>query len=407
MRRALPALLCLLAVPALVCGQDALARGDSLREQGDYAGALSAYTSAIAAGGESAAAWKRVAWAQRGLRNFRAAERAFVSALAIDPGDREACDDLDALKRSRGLTVRAWYGGTEPSTSRTAMDGEVWYGGLDRVELGAGGGWTDNIFYTRFKGFVDASWFYSQESYLKASAALRKYDYTGAKRPTPDSSAYRFEPRAELEVSHWFARFLHANLDYQLDLPNFEYDPGTWIMTHKGALEVETLWAGLRVGGTTAVLSHPDPKTTVVAGSPSSLPGARTSVDYQPDFLWGAAVSYDASLWGVGARFISNRDLDSSYEWSVVSSFNLQPISRMTLDFQWVFDHYSADAGAPYTNEFAHVVRGEARFDVLTDLVLGAGAQYVNNPGPASTTDTSARNDVSLLLSLQYKTGLF
>ncbi len=417
MRGFLSALLCLLVVPALVngqanpapgnAGQDALARGDLLREQGDYAGALSAYTSAIAAGGESAAAWKRVAWAQRGLRNFRAAARAFENAVAIDPGDREAQDDLKALRLSRGLIVRAWYGGTEPGTSRTAVDGSLWYGGLDRLELEAGGGWTDDIFYTRYKGFAGVSWFYRPESYVKASGALRRYDYTGASKPMPDSSAYRFEPRAELEVSHWFSRYLHADLDYQLALPDFEYDPGTWITTHKGALELETRWAGLRFGGTAAALSHPNASKTVVAHSPSNTTAAPTSVSYRVDALWGAVVSYDAPLWGVGSRFITNRDLDSSYEWSVISSINLQPIDSLSFDFQWVFDHYSVDAGAPYTSKYANIVRGEARFGLLTGLVLGAGAEYVNNPGPTSTTNSRARNDVSLLLSLQQKTGLF
>ena len=132
MRSAVFAFVCIVMLPAFAAAQttteDTLARGDALRHQGDYEGALSVYREAVSQDTESAAAWKRIAWAEKALRHFDAARHAFEKVITLDPSDQETRDDLASLKLSRGLAVRGWFGGTEPGTSRTAADGELWFG---------------------------------------------------------------------------------------------------------------------------------------------------------------------------------------------------------------------------------------------------------------------------------------
>jgi hypothetical protein len=411
MRSAILALICVVAIPAFVSAQtsmeDMLARGDALRHQGDYEEAISVYKAAMAADSESAAAWKRIAWAEESLRRFDEARHAFEKALALDPKDTEARDDLASLKLSRGLAILGWFGGTEPGTSRTAADGELWYGGIDQLELLAGGGWTDNIFYNSWKGFATAYWYFLPESYAKLKLGFYGYDYTGANKPVPDSSAYQYDPRIQTEVSHWFTGFLRAGLGYQLDIPNFQYDRSTWITTHKVTAELETRFGGVHLWGTTAMLYDPNPSRTVIANSPGNTALAPTSVVYRFDFLYGAGASYEGSIWGLGTRFLTNRDLDSSYNWSIISRFTVQPIDRVSLDLEWILDRYSASSGTPYAGNYGHILWAEVGCEVLRGLVLSAGAKYVNNPGPTSVTNSSPRRDFSLLLNLKYQTGLY
>ncbi len=408
-RTAIFALVYLFAITVFLSAQtqeDPLARGDALRHAGDFAGALSAYREAISAQGESAEVWKRIAWAEKGRLHYAAARRALEKALALDPNDQEARDDLASLKLSRGLTVRGWWGGTEPGTSRTAVDGELWYGGINSLELLAGGGWTDNIFYSSWKAFTTSYWHFLPESYAKLGLSFRGYDYTGASKPAPDSSAYQYDPRIQAEVSHWVTRHLRASLAYQLDTPNFQYDPSTWIMTHKLAGELETRFGGFHVWATSAMLYDPDPGRTVVAHSPGNPLATTTSLVYRFDLLYGAGASYEARIWSLGARFLTNRDLDSSYAWSTISSFALQPVDRLSFDLQWILDRYSASAGTPYAGNYGSILWATVGYEALRSLMLSAGVKWVDNPGPTSVTNATPRSDVSLLLSLQYRTGL-
>ncbi len=411
MRSTVLVLFFLIALPLLVGAQaavdDTLARGDVLRHQGDFQGALALYQAAAAADPQRADVWKRIAWAQRGLGHFLEARQAFEKSLALDPTDKEAQDDLASLKLARGLALRGWLGGTEPGTSRTAVDGELSYGGLDQLLLLSGGGWTDNIFYSSWNAYATGYWYFLPESYAKLKFAFRLYDYTGANKPVPDSSAYKLDPRIQAEVSHWFTSFLRAGTSYQLDVADFQYDPSTWFTTHKITGELETRFGGLHFWGTGAVLYDPNPNRTVVAKSPSNTALLPTSIVYRVDLLYGLGVSYNGSIWDVGVRYLTNRDLDSSYDWSFISRFDLQPVDRMFIDVQWIFDRYSAASGSPYAGHYGHIVWGEVGYEVSRGFVLSAGAKYVNNPGPTSVTDSRARNDFSLLLGLQYRSGLF
>lgn len=445
MRLTAALLACTLALPAAARAAPAApapaveelrARADTLRAAGDYQEALAAYQAERAAGGDTADVWKHIGWTERALRDFRAAADALSKAVALDPGDREARDDLAGLERSRGLRLTGWLGGTEPGTSKQAFEGQAFYGGLDRVEALGGASWTDNIFYTAYKAFAEGSWFYSSDSYLRSAFTWRSYDYTGASRPTPDSNAYQNVPRPELEISHWFARLVRIGANYQLFAPNFQYDPGTRFLNHKlsGDLEVR-LGGGFTASVMAAVLRDPSPGRTRIKGRPlpagmapdllggspdyvcvpASPPGipadvycaAQSRVVQRTELLLGGGLAYDAEAWGASVRYIPNRDLDAGFAWSFVTALTLRPADRWTLELIWIDDKYSSYAGPTFAGRKGDVFWGKAGWQWTPALAVGAGLKWVNNPSPKSTSNPNWRDDGTLLLQLEYRTGVF
>jgi tetratricopeptide (TPR) repeat protein len=410
------------ASPGPVTASAHRAEGDRLRAEGRYQEALAEYRAEVAASGPTAESWKRIGWSLRGLQRTNEAAEALRAAIAIDPGDREARDDLAALELARGLAVRAWLGGTEPGTSKQALEGQVGYAGFDRLLLQAGAGWSDSIFYESAKGYGTAYYFYAPGSYLKGDLSLRRYVYSGADRPTPDSNAYDLVPRIEVEISHRFGPKVRAGLAYQLFTPNFFYDQQTWIVNHKATAEVEVqLGRGFSASGVAAVLFDPDPSQTAVKGRP--LPGAppgttctpgipspdcadATHVVQRRELLVGGGVAWQSELLTASVRVIPNRDLDASYAWSVLSSLQVRPQGRLSIDLQWIFDRYSSASGPTFAGKDGNIVWARARFAVTPGLALGGGIKYVANPGPESTSPTAgARSDATLLLDVEWRTG--
>jgi len=398
------------------------ARADSLRRQGDYEAALEAYQREMAIAGETADCWKHIGWTQKALRRFADAEASLRRASQLDPADRETQDDLESLHLSRGLRLEARLGGTEPGTAKNAFEGELIYGGFNSLELHAGGSWTDNIFYDSVKGYANAYWFYSRDSFLKADFTLRRYDYTGANRPTPDSNAYDKVPRGSLEISHRISPRLRAGLEYQLFAPDFFYDRATRIVNHKVTGELEArLGGGFTAGITAAVLRDPDPAQTLILGRP--VPGApagtvcpaagqpdcasATSVAFRNELLLGGSLSYEADAWGVGVKYIPNRDLDSGFDWSIISSLDLRPTDKLSFNFQWVFDRYSDAAGPAFAGQSGNIWWATVRYQFTRPLAVGGGVKWVSNPSPADVTTTSTRNDPTFLLNVEYRTVLF
>jgi tetratricopeptide (TPR) repeat protein len=400
------------------------AEGDRLRAQGRFEAALLEYQAQLAVGGPSAEAWKRIGWTLRSLHRTPEAVEALRKATEIDPKDREALDDLTALERASGLAARAWLGGTEPGTSKQAVEGQLRYAGLKRLELQAGGGWSDNIFYESAKGYATGYYFYAPGSYLKGDLSLRRYRYTGASRPMPDSNAYDLVPRVELEVSHRFGQVVRGALAYQLFAPNFFYDKKTRIVNHKATAELElTLGQGFSVSGMAAVLVDPDPKETTikdrplpsvppgtvtcVAGVPQTGCATRTDVVMRKEFLVGGGATYRTEPFTASVRVIPNRDLDSGYAWSVLSGLELRPVERLSFDLQWILDRYASTSGPIFAGHLGNIYWARARYEITPALALGGGLKYVDNPSPASTSPTAGRrSDATLLLDLEWRTGL-
>jgi hypothetical protein len=424
----LPLLLgCALAAPLSARGQapapppaqapqaarELLARGDALRRQGDLDGALAAYQAAQAAGAGAAEVWKRIGWTQRAMRRPASAAESLRRALAADPGDREARDDLEDLERARGLRLSGWLGGDEPGTSRNAANAELWYGGIDRLELKGGYGWTDAAFYQSHKAYAAAYLFTGPATYLMADATVRRYVYPvdpAIQQPNPDSTSYQVVPRGTVELSGPLGQALRGTLGYQVYLPNFAHDTGTRIANHKVYGELAArLGGGFDLGLAVAALRDPDPSRTDILGRP--VPGApagttcpaggalcasATRVSYRVEPLVGGFVGYTAARWSAELRGIPNRDLDASYAFSLLSTVTARPAERLEATFQWTNDHYARTSSFP--NRQGNAFWASARYDLLPALSLGGGVKAVSTP---------SRSGATLLLQGEYRTGIF
>ena len=408
-----------LALPAGAAVQAELrARGDALRRAGDYAEALRTYEAERAAEGDNAEVWKRIGWTLKAMRRFGEAGRALERAVQLDPSDREAQDDLRSLRLGRGLRLSGWLGGDEPGTSKQAVNLEAWYGGLDRLELKGGYGYSDAIFFQSQKGFASAYWFYAPDSYLQADFTWRQYSYpnVGA-TPNPDTTSYQQAPRGTLELQHWFGRALRATVDYQVYAPTFWHDPSTRIVNHKATAELMVPVGGLRLGVTGGALRDPGPRRTRIVGRPDPtvpqpLPpqapilATETRVVYRVEPLVGGFVGWEADRWSLEVRGLTNRDLDESYAFSAITSAGWQPTERVEISLAWILDRYGKQSSFP--DRIGNVLWASGRYWLVPDrLALGGGAKWVNNPSPKSRTDAGWRNDPTLLLSVEYRTGIF
>jgi hypothetical protein len=373
-----------------VLAQMLQAQADALRADGNCEAAIELYREAIDAGGPQAALLSDIGNCYEGLKRDRAAAAAYREAGAQE--------NFDRLRRRRGFVISTDLGGDEPSTSRQAVNAQVRYGGIDGVDLVAGYGFSDQVYFTSNKGFVTGYWFYSGASYVKADLTLRRYSYPddpATLQPNPDSSSYDWAPRGELEVSHWLGRSVRAALDYQLYVPNFFYDPLVRLHNHKlsGELEWVTPLPGLRLTALVAGLRDPDPSQTTIKGRAGAT---ATQVMYRTTSLAGVAAALSGERFSLEARVLPNRDLDASYAWSILSSAGVQGTPALRLSLQHVYDRYASVS--VFAGRHANIAMAQAQWAVSAGLRLSGGVRYVDAP---------TREGFTALLGAEVRTGLW
>ena len=393
-----------LAAPAAAAEARALReQADGQRRGGDCQAALATYGRARQAGDDSAELWMGIGACQERLGHYRDAESAYRRAVAGAPANREAQDDLQGLRLRRGLRLRANLGGTEPDSSRTGFEAAASYGGLDRLDLHAVYAYVDQVFYTSHKVGAAAYWFYQGESYLKVEPAWKIYDYPtdpAVQKPNPDSNSYKQLPRIDLEATHWFGTRFRGGLAYQFFAPTFFYDPATRAYNHKLSAEARWLPAEpVRLDLVFAALRDPDPNRTLIQGRPEpgnpTVLAPATSVTYRTTWLVGGAVGVQGPGWNAEARYLPNRDLDNSYQWSALLSGAVDLAEPVRLLAWYIHDVYSKSS--TYSGKTANIVMGEVRWQIVRELSVGAGGKYVDAP---------TRRGPTLLLSAEWRTGL-
>jgi hypothetical protein len=312
-----------------------------------------------------------------------------------------------AAPQARPLSLRADLGGTEPGTSRQAFEGVVAYRAEAPYELQAGVSYTDQVFYTSTKGFLAAYRFFNDGmSYVKGDASLRRYQYPADQtgRPNPDSSSYDLVPRGELEASHLILPVLRATVQYQLFPASFFHDSSSWTWNQKlsGEVEVRPL-PQLRLAARAAGLRDPDPGRTEIKGRP--LPGnaavnaTRTHVVYRTTSLLGGWGALDLGRAALKLEYLPNRDLDNSYDWSLLATVDLRLLAWLDLRLQEVHDEYAAVSNFP--GRTAEIWMAAAGFAVSEGVRLRAGARYVDIPAPAGRTTRTVA-----IVGLEWRTPL-
>jgi len=378
--------------------------GDVYRKEGRYDEAMAEYSKAKELGGENAGLMKSIGSIQKRQRINKASAESYKRALRLDPKDREAAGDLASLERSRGLTLRASIGGAEADYTTDSYEAALSYGGVDRLELNAGYGYTENIYYTRDKFFGSAYYFYRPDSYFKVYAAQKDYDYpvdSAVQKPNPDTNSYDTVPVFEAEISHWLTKNFRGSFIYEYFRPTFFYDQDSTASNHKFTTEAYYITPNpaIRLKAMFAVLRDPDSQSTEIKGRDNlnTAPGeaAETDVHYKTTSLLGAGIEYSKDRWNAEIKYLPNRDLDDSYDYSILAGLAYDFTERLTGRFDYVYDKYSTDSN--YSGETANVYLLSALYGITPSTDIGVGYKRLSLP----TSDDNAA-----FLTFSYKTGL-
>ncbi len=378
--------------------------GDVQNKQGKSEEALKNYEKAKGLYGENPELLKGIATSQKRLRSFHDAEKSYNKAIELAPKDEEAKDDLYNLKLKRGLQFKAFFGGWEPDYTKWAYEGSVFYGGFDRFDLNAGYSYADQTYYTRHKVFANGYYYYNPNSYLKLSLAYKDYNYPvdpAVQKPNPDSNSYDTVPVAELEASHWFIKSLRGTLAYEYFRPSFFYDKDSHANNHKISAELYyiTPFEPLRLKAMYAVLRDPDSKKTEIKGRDNlhTTQGVATStnVQYQTQSLLGGGIELTKSGLTAELKYMPNRDLDSSYNYSILGGLGYEFTEKISGRLDYVYDKYSSVSN--YAGKTANVYMVSGLYKLHPRVDLGAGYKFIDLPTDSQHT---------AFLSLVFKTGL-
>ena len=94
-------------------------------------------------------------------------------------------------------------------------------------------------------------------------------------------------------------------------------------------------------------------------------------------------------------KYIPNRDLDSSYDYSILAELGYEFTEKISARLDYVYDKYSPESN--YAGKTANVYMVSGFYKLHPRIDLGAGYKYLNLP-----TD----NQHTGFLSLIFKTGL-
>ena len=376
--------------------------GDIYKRDSKLDNALTEYKKAESLGAKSAELYKDIATTHKWLGNDQQAKEYYRKALNANPDDREARDDLAGMERGKGLRLWLLAGGWEPDYTTSAYEIMLSYGGIKNIDLYAGYGFADQAYYDRTKLYAKGYYFYSPGSYFKVNPQYKNYDYPATKIPIPDSNSYDGVPSVELEVQHWFTEDFRFNVAYEFFRPSFFHDTSSNADNHKVTTEFYyiTPLEYLRLKAIYAILRDPDPAKTTIIGrdDPNTAAidvAAATNVVYQTQQLLGGAVEYVRGRWDAEVKYMPNRDLDSSYDYSILTSLGYQFNDKLKGRLDYVYDRYSKDSSLYGQTAGVYLVSAFYGLSNATDI--GVGVKYLDLP---------AGTDMSGFLTLSYKTGL-
>lgn len=378
--------------------------GDVYKREGRLKDALSEYAVSKRLGGENPELMKSIGTVHKWMRNYAEAEKAYKRAIQLNPRDEGAKADLKALELRRRLNLKVMTGGWEPDYTTKGYEAMLSYSGVDRLDLYAGYGYADQIYYTRQKVYAKGYYFYNPSSYVKLQLSYKDYNYPvdpAVQKPNPDSNSYDIVPVAEFEISHWISRSLRGSLAYEYFRPSFFYDKDSTANNHKVSAELYyiTPFEPLRLKLMYAVLRDPDPKKTEIKGrdnlNTALGTAAATDVVYQTQSLLGGGVEFSNSGLIAELKYLPNRDLDSSYEYSLLAGVGYEFTERITGRLDYVYDKYSSVS--IYAGKTANVYLASVFYGLSPSVDIGVGYKYLNLPN---------RDANAAFLTISYKTGL-
>lgn len=304
----------------------------------------------------------------------------------------------------RSLRMDFWYGGWEADYTKTAYELMASYRNIDKLHLAAGFGQAKQAYYDRSKAYAGGYYFYQDKSYFRTFVTQKKYDYPvnpATLTVNPDSSSYRNEPKLDMELSHQLKQNLLGRLSYEISRPDFFHDPNTTVTNHKLGAELyyATAIPELRTRLYASVLHDPDPNKTEIKGRDNPLTplGAATvtTVVYKTTSLFGGAVEYVEGKWEAEAKLLENRDLDNSYNYSLINKFIYRINDDRNLRLDYLHDKFSNQSHFSGRTANVYLVSYYQQYSPV--LKYGVGYKHIGLPD---------RSNDTAFVFLQYKTGV-
>jgi len=365
--------------------------GDAYVAGGDLPDAIRAYErSSELQGGRDPEALKKLAVVQEWTRQYASAAQSLRRSLELNPGDDNARSSLRAIGTLRSLHVFASAGGGEIDNARNVQELGGFVGWVDWLDLYGGVSRTDRTFYRRTNRWADAYIFPDYRLYLRIGFRSKSYEYPATINPNPDNSAYHQATHIQVELGYTYGIENTLSLEVEYFRPTFFWNRDLTAGNVKVGASIRATIAGHVYGRLFAsVLRNPDPDTFVMdAASHAAL-----SFGYETVSLIGAGVGYDDGRFSAEVKYVPDRDLDRSLQWSVFARARYMS-GQFGVQGDLLIDRYPETQGRTIST---------SRVAMLT--VIAEPWQFLDMRAGVKAL-TTLTTEFSPFLSLRVKTGI-
>ncbi len=319
-------------------------QGDAAVANGDFDSAMSDYYKAFELdGSKDIELLKRIATLRSWKRDYSGARELLGTILERYPSDEEAASSLEALDIRRGLQLSGSYGEGEIDYTRKVFSLRGFYGGVDWLDLHAGYSRSDKPFYNRAEFSFDAYCFPSYRTYVRLGTRQKNYTYPSSSQVPPDNNAYTIVSDYQIELGYYYTTGNHISLEFEYFTPRFYWNNGLRARNYKiGASLRQWIARPVYAKLFAAILHDPDPATLVLGSSSGRI----TGFSYENAMLIGGAMGFDNDRVNAEVKFIPDRDLDRSLNWSLFATFAFT-MNAVKARYDFLYDRY------PTTRAFA------------------------------------------------------
>ena len=343
-------------------------QGDDALSLGDFSGAIEFYEKAYeVGGGDDAQLLKRMAALHQWMRDYATAKELLGNVLERNPSDEEADIALRQLQNRRGLQLFGSYGEGEIDYTTRFYRLGAFYGGVDWLDLHAGFSQSSKPGYDRSEASVDAYLFPSYRLYFRFGLREKRYTYPHSRDFPPDDNAYTRVPDYQFEVGYYYVGENYVSLETEYYAPHFYWNNSLQAKNYKigGTVRnwiVKPVYAKIFA----ATLHDPDPTSL----SFDQVTNTITGFGYEDLTLIGGALGFDNERVSAEVKYVPDRDLDRSLDWSVFSTLRVNA-NGLSVQYDFLYDTYSSTSVKALSASQVHMLTTTVQPADLLELKVG------------------------------------
>lgn len=363
--------------------------GNLYVSQGQWLSAAEQYVlSSRLHGNREVSRLQKIATLDTWMRKYTEAETWLHRGLAVEPLNSELTSDLRDLQARRSIHLYGSYGGDEIDYTRQAYQVGLFFGSVDWLDLYGSYSAADRVFFRRNTVSVDAYIFPTYSTYVRFGSRYYTYVYDRAATFPPDQNAYAKVPDLQMEIGQQYGIANSVSFEVEYFRPDFYWNPDVRTGNFKASATLRQAMAGpVYVRFLGALLRDPDP-----ASFSTSPQGKIQSFRYEQLGLFGGGVGFDNGRIQVEMKYIPDRDLDRSLDWSVFGMARYE-WDRLGIRYDILYDRYRSSASVTVVSPTVHMVSLQWNADAM--LQLAGGAKVMSR----TTTDLVP------FIQFRYRTG--